>query len=210
MKNLIKINLKLLTASFVFLSSFLLNNLLAMFKVNPKTSYELMQEEDALIKSSLKAADDKLDELVERFNLINFINQNKCEDFSEEFNQFLGAYEDEIGNISNFNIDDIKTDKGYTLLKLAVINGASDCVTDIVRHGADLNMVDSNGDSYLILAVKHGHLNVVKALLSRRFRDKFDINYVNPKTNLSALKIALENRQDKIVNLLLDNGAINN
>ena len=59
-----------------------------------------------------------------------------------------------------------KEDLNLALLR-AAFKGNTDCVSLLLDHGADINAVDGNSDSALMLAVSNGHIEVMKELLRR-------------------------------------------
>jgi ankyrin repeat protein len=73
----------------------------------------------------------------------------------------------------------------------------------LLSSGADVNAVDKDGLSPLLVASERGHLAVVRVLLS----SGADVNAVN-RWNCSSLLLAIEKRRDvAIVRLLLSSGA---
>ncbi|XP_071099037.1 serine/threonine-protein phosphatase 6 regulatory ankyrin repeat subunit B-like [Haliotis cracherodii] len=65
---------------------------------------------------------------------------------------------------------------GHTPLMLAVCGGHTDVVDFLVEHGADVNMVDNDGDTLLHLACESGNLTMVKHVMSYsdiNLRDNF-------------------------------------
>ncbi|XP_071098527.1 uncharacterized protein [Haliotis cracherodii] len=66
--------------------------------------------------------------------------------------------------------------KGHTPLMLAVCGGHTDVVDFLVDHGADVNMMDNDGDGLLHLACEEGNLKMVKHVISYsdiNLRDNF-------------------------------------
>ncbi|XP_048239007.1 uncharacterized protein LOC124117623 [Haliotis rufescens] len=66
--------------------------------------------------------------------------------------------------------------KGHTPLMLAVAGGHTDVVDFLVDHGADVNVVDNDGDGILHLACEKGNLKMVKHVISYsdiNLRDNF-------------------------------------
>lgn len=58
--------------------------------------------------------------------------------------------------------------KGDTALTWAAHHGNTKLVKALLRHHADANAVNNDGESTLILAAKEGHFPVVTALLQHR------------------------------------------
>lgn len=164
-----------------------------------ETTYELMQREQNKRQ--------KINELAEEFNLFELIKTQECEELGDAIQEFLTEYHEYYPSKEAFDLERITTHEGETLLKLAVENRATECISTLLSFGCDINGVDENGDSYLMLAVKSGDLNVVKAFFPRR-RTKLNVNYVNNINGLSALKIAEQNNSKDIANFLLRNGAV--
>ncbi|XP_071098528.1 serine/threonine-protein phosphatase 6 regulatory ankyrin repeat subunit B-like [Haliotis cracherodii] len=77
--------------------------------------------------------------------------------------------------IGDFNIN-TRGGNGHTPLMLAVCGGHTDVVNFLVDHGADVHMVDNDGDSLLHLACEKGNLKMVKHVMSYsdiNLRDNF-------------------------------------
>lgn len=71
-----------------------------------------------------------------------------------------------------------------------------------LRAGAPADLTNDNGDSLIMLASYHGHLDTVRALL----RHQADPNRVNDK-NQTPLAAALFKSYDEIIEALLEAGA---
>ena len=54
---------------------------------------------------------------------------------------------------------------GFTPLLYAAREGFADCIRELVRGGADLNLADPDGTTPLVLALMNGHWDAAKALL---------------------------------------------
>ncbi|XP_076822568.1 kinase D-interacting substrate of 220 kDa B-like isoform X2 [Clavelina lepadiformis] len=92
-----------------------------------------------------------------------------------------------------------RTDQnGHSALCYAAKLGTADMASQLLDHGAYLNLADLHGDSPLIKSIKHGHVEMVKLLLS-----KFaDIN-VTGKDGKTAIHLACEMGHILIVQELL-------
>ena len=60
----------------------------------------------------------------------------------------------------------IKGQDGYTALHYSCRYGHIDIMRTLVKHKADVNAITDSGDTSLMLAARHGHDNIVDALLS--------------------------------------------
>ncbi|XP_071099039.1 serine/threonine-protein phosphatase 6 regulatory ankyrin repeat subunit B-like [Haliotis cracherodii] len=67
--------------------------------------------------------------------------------------------------IGDFDIN-TRGENGHTPLMLAVCEGHTDVVDFVVDHGADVNMVDNDGDGLLHLACEAGNVKMVKDVMS--------------------------------------------
>ena len=80
-------------------------------------------------------------------------------------------------------------------------NGNNGAVVELISGGADINFVDSRGNTPLILASERGHLSVVKTLLTHRAMCDFR----NPLNGRTALFKSVLNGQAETVSCLLEN-----
>ena len=74
-----------------------------------------------------------------------------------------------------------------------------------MQQGANVDSLNSNGESALFLACKNGHHDVVRFLLENRALDDCDEAEMAKRGH--ALLVACKRRHCKIVKLLLENGA---
>ncbi|XP_059143882.1 serine/threonine-protein phosphatase 6 regulatory ankyrin repeat subunit B-like [Physella acuta] len=104
-------------------------------------------------------------------------------------------------------VDD-KNNEGKAALHFAAVSYTDkqhDCVSAILRHGADVNITDSEGNTALILSVMNKNLQCIQKLLEY----KPDLDVQN-KIGVSALGLSAEHNKDDIVSLLLKAGAKHN
>ena len=80
--------------------------------------------------------------------------------------------------------------------------GEAERVADLVDRGVPVDLTNGNGDTLLILAAYHEHLDLVRVLLARRA----DPDRVNDRGQ-TALVAAVFRQQADIVRALLDAGA---
>jgi ankyrin repeat protein len=73
----------------------------------------------------------------------------------------------------------------------------------LIAHGANVNAVNYQGDTALMLAAGTGNAEVVKALI----KGKADVNIVSTKWNSTALQRALDNEKLDVAQILRDAGA---
>lgn len=93
-----------------------------------------------------------------------------------------------------------KSKQGYTPLLAAAEQGHADTIAMLLSHGADLRAAYSCGDSALHRAVRQGHVAAAQVLLEQGIP-------VNQKTHgQTALEIALQDRDDDLVQLLRAHG----
>lgn len=181
-------------------------------------TYQIMQKADLDFRSlyGFKIFAEKIRKILYkdlRNRLIRLIEDDRCEDIALKYNNFLDNFLDDTNykgylNLKDFEIDNIKTDYGETLLEFSILNNYAKCINTLINLGANPNLVNYQGDSYLMLAVKNNNFKAVKALLSKRSkRNKVNINYVNKNTGETALGIAKKENKSKIISILLENGA---
>jgi hypothetical protein len=84
----------------------------------------------------------------------------------------------------------------------AVNNDDERTVTELLKKGVDVNSIGPNGDSLLIIAVRHGNPAMVKAVLDGRPR--VDLRNAQGET---ALMLAALNGRLEVVRQLLERGA---
>ena len=90
---------------------------------------------------------------------------------------------------------------GVSVLMTAAGHGHERLVELLLRHGAAINMQDSDGDTALMDAA-YGHERVVELLLQRGA----EINLQNRK-GFTALIVAAGQGRERVVDLLLQRGA---
>jgi ankyrin repeat protein len=106
-------------------------------------------------------------------------------------------------NFAEKIIDSIPNDESLQNIKNNVIIIASkyrnhEMVKMLIRKGADVNAIDSNGFSALQYAVKYNYLNIASTLLAKGA----SINYASPN-NDPAIIYALKNQNPDMLNELL-------
>ena len=110
----------------------------------------------------------------------------------EEFIQWIDILgEDQIN---------VKTQEGYTLLSYAAELGDAYYVSILIDHNADVNSLDNNKITPLMIASGHGHITTLQTLLQH---PEIDINLKDVRQN-TALTIAIFNRHLSIIVILLD------
>ncbi len=105
------------------------------------------------------------------------------------------------------NIDQLKFDINhkcplFTPLTYASSSGFIEIVELLLKHCADVNFVDNNGDTALLCASSQNYINIVKILL----KHGADPNYKDHDGN-TALIYSVIYYNIEIVGLLLENGA---
>ena len=89
---------------------------------------------------------------------------------------------------------------------LACINGNTDTINVLLNAGADPNIADADGDTWLHYAARnYCHMEVVQAIISHGV----DVNITN-KMNITALMIACKEGNKEAINVLLNAGADHN
>lgn len=73
---------------------------------------------------------------------------------------------------------------------------------EYIRHGVDANMVNQDGQSFVMLAAYHGHADLVAALAAAGA----DVNKLNDRGQ-SPLAGAIFKKEDAVVDALLSAGA---
>ena len=99
-------------------------------------------------------------------------------------------------------IDERATSVRWTALHAAAALNNAVAVSVLLRHGADPNTYDIDGDTPLITAASLGHTEVVQQLIT-----KADLMQVSPRGE-TALHIAAEAGLDNIASLLIARGGI--
>ncbi|XP_041490061.1 ankyrin repeat domain-containing protein 26-like [Microtus oregoni] len=107
--------------------------------------------------------------------------------------------------LSSNNSTDInmKDDEGCTPLIKAAQRDNVECISILLRHGADPHIVDANGDAALHHAICRGNIPVVSKLLEYNVDIKAKTEY-----GLTPYKLALFENQLKMAEFLIENGAV--
>lgn len=90
-------------------------------------------------------------------------------------------------------------DAGDSALHVAASSGHAETIKQLIRGGADANLKNALGYTPLYVAALHGHLNTVKALL-----DSGAVVNTSP----SPLQGAIKGGNEKVVELLIEKGAV--
>lgn len=122
---------------------------------------------------------------------------------------FIG-YEDIFDYLILQGADIHATDKAdvYNVLKSAVLGGNINIIKksyELLKDEFDINMIESDGESILMVAALNGHLEAVEFFLT--FNP--DLNIVSKQFDVSALSGACERGFKDVVELLIQKGAIN-
>lgn len=90
-------------------------------------------------------------------------------------------------------------------LHIAACKGNIKLMELLLKSGANPNAANENGAALLLNFARNGnsYLKIMELLLNYQA----DVNFINPKTNYTALNIAAMHGQDKVVELLLKRGA---
>jgi ankyrin repeat protein len=110
----------------------------------------------------------------------------------EEFINWLNILGDEQINA--------KDSHGSTLLSLAATLGDAYCVSILIDHNADINLMNNYQMTPLMAASTEGHITVVQTLLNN---PKIELNLKNIRQN-TALDLAIWNKRFSVVAILLD------
>lgn len=171
--------------------------------------YQIMRKEDLEFnkKYQFKLESEKIKQsfyITIRDKLVDLIEENRCEDLSIKYKKFLDKIKDnEYIDLRDFALDNIKTRDKERLLEFAIANSYNKCINTLINLGSDPNLVNSDGDSYLMIAIKSDNLKSVKLLLSKRpEKKKINVNYVNKNNGKNALMLAQENGLENIVELI--------
>uniref|UniRef100_H2Z9A0 KAP NTPase domain-containing protein n=1 Tax=Ciona savignyi TaxID=51511 RepID=H2Z9A0_CIOSA len=127
----------------------------------------------------------------------NMVGANGC---SSLIVSMKGGYEPCVRLLlahQRINVNQADRD-GQTALSYATKIGTEDIISELLEHGAYLNVTDHSGDTPLIKAVKNGRLNAVRVLLARFA----DVN-IQGKEGKTALHIACSMGLSAIVQELL-------
>lgn len=98
----------------------------------------------------------------------------------------------------------VKNDFGVTPLHYACEEGHIDVVDFLIAHGADVNSTDDNDVSVLAYAVMGGHFETVKLVLEHPNLGHEIINKQDDNDGYTPLLYAIEDKEEKIINLLLN------
>ncbi|XP_075826903.1 uncharacterized protein LOC142848568 [Microtus pennsylvanicus] len=96
----------------------------------------------------------------------------------------------------------MKDDEGCTPLIKAAQRDNVECLSILLRHGADPHIVDANGDAALHHAICRGNILVVSKLLEYNVDIKAKTEY-----GLTPYKLALLENQLEMAQFLIENGA---
>lgn len=100
---------------------------------------------------------------------------------------------------------DIEDKDGWTPLRWVVFNETLDLVKIMLANGYDINRISSQDEWNLLHhAIEHQYEELVTLLLTHK---ELDIELRRRDGYLTPLMVAIKERQDKIVKLLLDHGA---
>ncbi|CAH8649668.1 unnamed protein product [Schistosoma intercalatum] len=83
-------------------------------------------------------------------------------------------------------------------LMLAALHGGVDICSLLIAHGANINAQDTSGNTALMYAIEHGHIDVVKCLLGCR---DLDLTLVD-NNDKNALDVAKSKNDLEILNLI--------
>lgn len=103
------------------------------------------------------------------------------------------------------DINEARSLDGMTALMLAAREGNLEMVEWLISLGAMVNVATTNShETPLMMAVRGSHYNVVELLLKT---DSSNINAKSSLTNKSSLRIAAQNMDGRMVDILLSNNA---
>lgn len=91
----------------------------------------------------------------------------------------------------------------YQKLIRSTASGSLLYVKEAIQEGANINPINKNCDSPLIIASEFGHLEIVKFLI----KNGANVNYQERKNYSTALSRACDNSQIEVVQYLCDHGA---
>jgi len=96
---------------------------------------------------------------------------------------------------------DLKNGLGLTAVNIAIKMGDYEMVKLLIESGANLNVRNNFGETYLMQAVRMGYLPVIDYLVAK----DIDLDATN-KQNLTAFDIAIQSKNNVVVQLLLKYG----
>ncbi|MFO7734985.1 MAG: ankyrin repeat domain-containing protein [bacterium] len=99
---------------------------------------------------------------------------------------------------------DVRSPDRVTPLMMAIQSENQGSAWYLLSRGADVNAVDKRGVSVLMKAVQQDNVEIVRELLKRGA----DASY--SKKGFGAMDIARYNENDIIINMLIDEGVVNN
>ena len=96
----------------------------------------------------------------------------------------------------------LRNKAGFSALFIAILHGHNEIVEFLARqHGTDINFGLDNADPLLMLAIEPNNIEVIKILL----KYQADVTLKN-QYGLTALDVALINRNEEIAELLIEHG----
>ncbi|XP_075805231.1 uncharacterized protein LOC142835563 isoform X2 [Microtus pennsylvanicus] len=168
-------------------------------KANP--FYEKLKLEHAQVMSDLRTLEADYTETSEKFSELT-----KETVFYQSPLHYASAHNhpNVVTLLSSNDCTDInmKDDEGCTPLIKAAQRDNLECISILLRHGADPHIVDVNGDAALHHAICRGNIPVVSKLLEYNVDIKAKTEY-----GLTPYKLALFENQLKMAEFLIENGA---
>ncbi|XP_075806258.1 uncharacterized protein LOC142836132, partial [Microtus pennsylvanicus] len=140
----------------------------------------------------------------ERQDHLTFISEDTMENRSPLHYASAHNHPNVVTLLSSNDCTDInmKDDEGCTPLIKAAQRDNLECISILLRHGADPHIVDANGDAALHHAICRGNIPVVSKLLEYNVDIKAKTEY-----GLTPYKLALFENQLKMAEFLIENGA---
>lgn len=154
--------------------------------------------------------------------IVDYISRTQSEDIAQEYKLAFGEILkytrlNNLDRVENLLTEDKQASplinvygggmNGVTPLSYAISGNKRDIVELILREGADVNALDYSGQSPLMVASSAGNISLVNLLLAQKM---LDINLMNPRFGRNALWSAVNaqsQNKNRIVELLLNEGA---
>lgn len=170
----------------------IIKNLSQHFKCSDQKAAEALQTEEAKDRLNIQK------------KFVYVCLQENLND--EDFDLFYKQYENYIDLDFVFSFDRDEEDSDgveRTILMLAAITNDCNLITKLLKLGADINKVNSEGMSALIIAVYYGHIDATECLL---INPKIAINQ-QTQTGWTALLFSIGSDDSTLIQMFLDHEA---
>lgn len=153
-----------------------------------------INDNDELQQENIEASEEEEEE-EEANQTIN--EQDVIEESNDE------EFSDEINDENNLEDSENEDDSIKTPIIDALLENDNDLALQLIHYGSDVNEVDDDGQTPLMIAANSGNIQVVKKLLEHHANvDIQDTTY-----EYTALMYAVQNNETEVIKLLIEAGA---